>query len=65
LIITPTASQTIESISSNTYFTKLTEEGKISGLTPREFIDKGDPFYREKYKALYYILLIGNIAMDS
>lgn len=47
LIFTPTASKTIESISSKTYFTKLTEEVKRSGLTPREFIDKGDLFYRE------------------
>ena len=40
MLLTPTAERTIEPVSGTTYFAKVTEEVKNSGLTPSEFLDK-------------------------
>jgi hypothetical protein len=40
LLFTPTAERSIEPVSGKTYFAKVAEEVKASGLTPLEFLDK-------------------------
>jgi hypothetical protein len=40
LLFTPTAERSIEPVGGMTYFAKVTQEVKDSGLTPLEFLDK-------------------------